>query len=409
VAWDLRRADRSWLLVLPVLTLAAAGGQGCAGGVGPCGGQGCPPIPNCRDNEVTCDPEHVCWRQVCEGAEWICGVADGRYQWQSQAAPCDDGNPCTTGDVCADGHCVGTPVSCTSPPSPSCKDAATLQTWSGGVCNANGQCDYSASSVSCPLSDCQVDKCASDPCLGITCQTPPGLCRKTPGTCNAADGKCGYDLVPVGTPCTLADACQTAPTCDASGNCVGTPKVCARPNATAGTCVAGECQGFTCVAGWGNCNNDWSDGCETKLDSTSHCGQCGNACAAAANATPVCSGGGCALSCKAPWQDCDKVYANGCEIPVGQSNHCSDKGLVSWSSSNHPCGTPHCGTSSRWPSFKTWHCAYCSHCYKFSNGYAWCLWTDKQGKGPGGVGEFEGGRCSTCCNESWTTKVCDGS
>jgi hypothetical protein len=353
VSWDLRGADTSWLLVLPALALAVIGVHSCAGGGSLCGDGLCPLIPNCRDSTVVCDPEHVCWRQVCEGMEWICGVADGRYQWQNQAAPCDDGNPCTTGDVCADGYCVGTAVACITPPSPVCKDVATLQIWSGGVCNAKGECEYSASTVLCPLNDCQADRCASDPCLGITCQSPPA-CRKTPGTCT--NGNCVYDLAPVGTPCTLTDACITAPTCDAAGTCVGTPMVCTRTNAVGGTCVAGSCQGFKCAAGWGNCNNDWSDGCE---------------------------------------------------IPAGQSNRCSDKGLVS--SSNHPCGTPHCGTSSRWPSFKTWHCAYCSHCYKFSNGYAWCLWTDKQGKGPGGVGEFEDGRCSTCCNDSWTTKVCDGS
>jgi len=42
------------------------------------------------------------------------------------------------------------------------------------------------------------------------------------------------------------------------------------------TCSSGTCAG--CQAGWGDCNNNPSDGCETHLNSTSNCGSCGHSC-----------------------------------------------------------------------------------------------------------------------------------
>ncbi len=41
-------------------------------------------------------------------------------------------------------------------------------------------------------------------------------------------------------------------------------------------CNGGSCGG--CTAGWGDCNNNPADGCETQLNSGSNCGACGNSC-----------------------------------------------------------------------------------------------------------------------------------
>jgi RHS repeat-associated protein len=68
-----------------------------------------------------------------------------------------------------------------------------------------------------------------------------------------------------------------------------------------------------CTAGFADCNNDVSDGCEVRLATdASNCGTCGTTCAGA-NATGVCDHGQCALLCGQGFSDCDGDPSNGCE------------------------------------------------------------------------------------------------
>ena len=64
-------------------------------------------------------------------------------------------------------------------------------------------------------------------------------------------------------------------------------------------------------------------GCEVDVTSSvSHCGACGNACSAA-NAVSSCGGGACAFACKSGFGDCDQNKATGCEVDVTSSvSHC---------------------------------------------------------------------------------------
>ena len=373
--------------------------EGCEGQVGPCAGQDCPKVPGCEnDATVVCDQDHVCIERVCEGVGWICGVDElGAYVWMRSRAPCDDKNACTSGDLCVAGQCMGTPLECKSPPQKACTDATTLTTYdSGGTCTA-GKCVYSSSKVTCSQG-CKGGQCVGDPCKGIKCDNPPGPCHKKPGECK--NGTCVYVLNPVGTSCDTKDSCNTSGTCDSAGKCSGTPVDCARSHTSGGTCVQGVCQGYKCDSGWGNCNSSWSDGCETNLTSSSHCGGCGKKCGSVANGSPSCSGGKCVVRCNSPYQDCDKSYSNGCEIPVGKANSCNSSGLASFSGQTPPCGTPYCGSStkSKVKNFGTWYCISCTHCNKMSDGkYAWCLTANSK---------FSSDRCTTCCNVSSYPQVC---
>src|SRR5262249_55437303 len=143
-------------------------------------------------------------------------------------------------------------------------------------------------------------------------------------------------------------------------------KACLGGNARA-SCQAGQCLIGSCLAGWGDCNSDPSDGCETNLradaknctacgmtcnlanatngcsdgcylracnfgsddcdgmlqngceknvlSDVSNCGGCGMACGVAANAVIACGNGSCLLSaCNKGFSDCDGMYANGCEV-----------------------------------------------------------------------------------------------
>lgn len=74
-------------------------------------------------------------------------------------------------------------------------------------------------------------------------------------------------------------------------NCGGCGVVCSLANATA-ACTDGECEVSTCDAGFGDCDSDAANGCETPLTTTSDCGSCGNACADG----EVCTDGTCVSS-----------------------------------------------------------------------------------------------------------------
>lgn len=69
---------------------------------------------------------------------------------------------------------------------------------------------------------------------------------------------------------------------------------CSIPHAKA-SCSGGACALGTCDSGWGNCNNDPADGCETDLQAdTDNCAACGHVCTNPAG-TPACVAGVCTI------------------------------------------------------------------------------------------------------------------
>ena len=99
--------------------------------------------------------------------------------------------------------CVG--VTCTTPPATACSSASNLRSYDpAGTCS-NGVCRYLVTNTNCPFG-CAAGACNPDPCVGVTCTTPPAAtCADTRtrrtypaiGTC--AGGICGYP--PVDTSC----------------------------------------------------------------------------------------------------------------------------------------------------------------------------------------------------------------
>ena len=116
----------------------------------------------------------------------------------TQGAACDDGNPCTHDDVCADigagtPYCTGTYDSCSD----------------GQPCTS----DYC---------DPQTGQCAHDP---LTCDDRNPC---TIDSCGPAENQCSFQPVPAGTACNDSSGCLIGGTC---GNgplgfaCNGTPNV----------------------------------------------------------------------------------------------------------------------------------------------------------------------------------------
>ncbi|MBI5543950.1 MAG: hypothetical protein HY901_08695 [Deltaproteobacteria bacterium] len=101
-------------------------------------------------------------------------------------------------------------------------------------------------------------------------------------------------------------------------------------------CVGDHC---SCASGFGDCDDDLDNGCETDLSSEhDHCGGCNASCGAHA----VCSGGQCA--CENQYGNCNGGWADGCEALEGSKDYCGACGAVcgGQGAAASYCSTDHC-------------------------------------------------------------------
>ena len=238
-------------------------------------GNACTTADTCEGGTCVAGTPVVCHAQDQCHNVGTCDPASGTCSNPAKpnGTTCDDGNACTTADTCEGGVCAaGAPVLCA--PQDQCHDA--------GTCNpATGSCSNPAKLDGAVCDDgngcTTVDMCEGGTCLGtkpVVC-TAQDQCHDA-GTCNPATGVCSNPAKANGTTCDDGNACTTADTC-ADGTCTaGTPVVCtaqdqchdvgtcnpatgvcsnpAKPNGT--TCDDGNacttvdtCEGGTCIAG----------------------------------------------------------------------------------------------------------------------------------------------------------------
>jgi hypothetical protein len=176
----------------------------------------------CVGKPITCTSDDFATR-ACNGTS-TCTVTP------RPGAACDDGNPCTKGDVRrADGSCAGMPYAC---PITACVVSS--------ACDGNGGCRIVAKpdGTSC---DADQSKCTPhDVCKGGVCtaDSKPVTCIArdcNTATCDPATGNCVYRPTS-GGPCGLS-GCYTMGTCN-DGKCSGTPKSCSMLD---GPCTEGVC------------------------------------------------------------------------------------------------------------------------------------------------------------------------
>jgi len=193
----------------------------------------CDGIGGCTNPLATgwCLIDGTCQRQgvanpanACER----CWPTTSPNQWspKPENADCDDGDLCTTGDVCVQGVCGGTPYTCDD--GLACTE---------GLCNGSGGCNFIPREGWClingachlsgdlnPLNDCE----ACDPMLDAGDWSP------------AREGLACDD----GDPCTQNDHC-------ASGSCRPGPSLCDDGLAcTADVCLPGGGCDHPLLAGW---------------------------------------------------------------------------------------------------------------------------------------------------------------
>jgi Cys-rich repeat protein len=154
------------------------------------------------------------------------------------------------------------------------------------------------------------------------CNNPCNLPNASPkcvgGVCQVAACGLGFGDCD-GNP---MNGCETNIFSDVN-NCNGCNMKCMVPHATA-KCMGGGCAIALCDPGFLDCNNNPLDGCE--VDSTSdvnHCGGCMNVCPGM-NGMPTCQNSVCKIGgCSTGYADCDGNNANGCEVNLKNDvNHC---------------------------------------------------------------------------------------
>lgn len=310
-------------------------------------------IPGCVASS-TCPSGFDCCAKECVNTATNtshCGACDALCDPPGGTGKCEQGackvNTCDPGLADCNGkaddgcetipasdplHCGGCGKPCA--PLPNAQAACTSGSCSLGPCNSGFEnCDNQ------PANGCEVNlqtsvgNCGS---CGLVCDL-----LNTNEVCTA--GACGIGTCSAG----FADCDNTTSTgCEtniltSTAHCGTCGNACSFPNGT-GTCTSGTCQLSGCAAPNADCNLVASDGCEVNTNTNvSHCGGCGKACSLP-NATAACQAGACAVgSCNGAFADCNNVPTDGCEINTNTStSHCGACGKVC--SSNN--GTPGCSS-----------------------------------------------------------------
>lgn len=242
-----------------VATCAAGACQlaGCLAGFDDCN---LAPADGCEADLAT-DPTH------CGSCQTACGFANA-------AALCTDRS-------CALGACDTGFANCDTLAATGCEiDLRTSAANCGGCGNA-----------------CSLPNVATPTCAAAQCAV---------GTCSDGFGNCDGQAV---------NGCEADLTSDRF-NCGTCGRDCSYTNGV-GACAAGQCALTACTTGFGNCDGDATNGCETSTSTSgTNCGTCGHVCSLP-NAAPSCSGGLCnTAQCLAGFGDCNGVVADGCERPT---------------------------------------------------------------------------------------------
>ncbi len=198
---------------------------------------------------------------------------------------------CAAGFHCSDGNCVADsvddasvgdlPMGC----APAC---------SGGTphCNASGHCVACLADTDCPN--------------GTYCNVISPTVASCVQGC-MSDDRCGGGQKCCNKRC--SDITSDAFNCGSCGNACST-------NHAQATCSASACQAGACDTGWGDCNGDSKDGCETNLHvDPANCTMCGMGCSLP-NANTLCSDGCYISSCTFGYDDCNVDPTDGCEAQV---------------------------------------------------------------------------------------------
>jgi len=257
-----------------------------------------------------------------------CGACGTVCMVQNGEALCNEGR-------CATGLCTGSFRDCDNMVGNGCETNTLTDTNNCGGCgracgarpNSEVACESGVCRYACRtgFADCNNDPDDGCEVELATSPTNCGMCGTTCTRANAASS-CMMGMCALGA-CTEgfgncdgndANGCETDVREDRA-NCGRCGAMCAMPANGSAVCQAGRCRS-NCNLGFADCDNDAQNGCEAEIaTSTMHCGGCGNTCVVP-NATPVCTEGACGIGmCNAGFADCNRNATDGCETNVNTS------------------------------------------------------------------------------------------
>jgi hypothetical protein len=209
-----------------------------------------------------------------------CGTCGNRCRFANAGAAC-------SGGLCVMGACNSGFADCNRNPIDGCETETRADANNCGAC----------------MNRCTAPVGRTAICVSSSC-TAGGMCAAPLADCNAQ----------------ATDGCEVNTNTD-EANCGTCGRVC---NATNGapTCSGGVCAAITCSANFGNCDGNVGNGCEIDhRTSVAHCGMCGNRCVFP-NASASCVSSACALgTCTSGFGNCDGNATNGCETGLASDNN----------------------------------------------------------------------------------------
>ncbi|HEX7481653.1 MAG TPA: hypothetical protein VF331_27860, partial [Polyangiales bacterium] len=291
----------------------------CLDGYRDCDGDpknGCEITPNDPKNCGLCG--HVCSVEngIAGCAQNACvstGCDSGFIDCDSDPLTCE-----TPSNTLADCSACGKECKLVPNASPSCATGSCgVETCDTGYGDCDGKAPNGCEVLLNTLNDCGgCGKACSFPGTQASCSNSAQLCTAT--SCNAGYDECDADP---------QDGCESLKTANNCGQCGKACSVDALKNVTSADCSTGSCA-IVCAPHFGDCDGDAQTGCETSLDSITHCGACA-ACPALANAVTTCDAGVCTLkNCTDGYGDCSGGTADGCETPLDTNANCKGCGTV---------------------------------------------------------------------------------
>lgn len=206
--------------------------------------------------------------------------------------------------------------------------------------------------------NCGANRCDLDNLVCSPCPLPAPSAPQTTYACE--DGSwviAGCSGSYAHCDASLENGCETN-TNTSGSHCGGCGTTCNWANGT-GSCVGGSCQFGSCNSPHADCTGGLDNGCETNTSSNnSHCGGCGIACQTTGTSSNPCTGSVCNPICTGNFGNCDSVGTNGCETLLNTSTHCGSCGTSCTG------GTPVClNGSSCVQCVNTGQCTASNDCY----------------------------------------------
>jgi alpha-tubulin suppressor-like RCC1 family protein len=258
----------------------------------------CPAVQHCDPATNTC----VAGCRADEGCTMVPvdgGVAARRCDTMNNTCvECVNDTHCDGGSLCRGGVCVTACVAMGCP--------------AGQTCCTGG----------CINTQTNVENCGA---CGTTCSVPNATPACRAGAC--AVGMCDEGYADCDG--AASNGCEVDTRLTAA-HCGGCGRECAAVSGAVAACVASTCRS-TCVSGFGDCDMNAANGCEANLQGdVANCGACANACPTPPNGTAACAGGMCGVGmCRTGFGNCDRDPMNGCETNTNTSeSNCGACGMA---------------------------------------------------------------------------------